>query len=175
MKILQRIERGLTRIEGGLLVLFLTAMIVLTFLQILLRAFHGYGHLQWANVLMGHLDWAEPLVRLLVLWVAFLGASLVTGENKHIKIDLMSEMLPSRWLPYRELVLSAVCAVITAFMANASWSYVRIEWSFGSRLFLGLPTWAGEVILPVGFFLMLCRFLFRGFAGVAHLIGERRG
>ena len=118
MKILQRIERLLSRVEGGLLVLFLTTMVVLTFLQIVLRAFHAYGHLQWANTLMGYLDWAEPLVRLLVLWVAVLGASLLTGENKHIKIDLMSELLPGRWLPYRELILSMACMVIPRLSAG---------------------------------------------------------
>jgi TRAP-type C4-dicarboxylate transport system permease small subunit len=174
MKILQRIERLLTHIEGWLLILFLTTMIVLTFTQIVLRAFHVYGHSQWANIVVGHLDWVEPLVRLLVLWVAFLGASLITGENKHIKIDLMSEMLPTRWLPYREIVLSAVCIVITAFMTKASWSYVRLEWSFGSRLFSGMPTWIGQIILPAGFFLMLCRFLFRGVADAVQLFGEWR-
>ena len=61
MKIVQRIERILSRIEGGLLVLFLTAMVVLTFLQIVLRAFHTYGHFQWANTVVGYLDWADPL------------------------------------------------------------------------------------------------------------------
>ena len=174
MKIVQRIERVLSRIEGGLLVLFLTVMVVLTFLQIVLRAFNTYGHFHWANTVMGYLDWAEPLVRLLVLWVAFLGASLLTGEKKHIKIDLMSELLPARWLPYREIILSAVCVVITALMTKASWSYVRMEWSFGGSLFLGMPTWIGQIILPLGFFLMLCRFVFRGVGEAVQILGGRR-
>ena len=174
MKILQRIERVLSRMEGWLLVLFLTVMVVLTFLQIMLRAFHIYGHFQWANTAMGYLDWAEPLVRLLVLWVAFLGASLITGENKHIKIDVMSELLPTRWLPYRELILSSACVVVSALMTKASWSYVRMEWSFGGSLFLGMPTWIGQVILPAGFFLMLCRFLLRGVGEAVQLFGGWR-
>lgn len=175
MKTLQRLERSLGRIEGALLVLFLTVMVVLTFAQIVLRAFHTYGHFQWANAAVGCLDWAEPLVRLLVLWVAFLGASLITGENKHIKIDLMSELLPARWLPYREVILCSACVVVTAFMTKASWSYVHTERSFGGSLFLGMPTWIGQIILPLGFFLMLCRFLFRGLGEVVQLLGRRRG
>jgi len=174
MKTMQRIEKILSRIEGGLLILVLTVMVVLTFLQVMLRAFHVHGQFQWANTVMGYFDWAEPLVRLLVLWVAFLGASLLTGENKHIKIDLMSELLPSRWLPYRELILSLVCVVVTALMMNASWYYVRMEWRFGGTLFLGVPTWIGQIILPAGFFLMLCRFLFRGVGEAVHLFGSRR-
>jgi len=174
MKILQRIDRILSRIEGRLLVLFLTVMVILTFVQIVLRAFHTYGHFQWANSAMGCLDWAEPLVRLLVLWVAFLGASLLTGENKHIKIDLMSELLPTRWLPYREMILSSACVVITALMTKASWTYVHMERSFGGSLFLGMPTWIGQIILPLGFFLMLCRFLLRGLGEALQLLGGRR-
>jgi TRAP-type C4-dicarboxylate transport system permease small subunit len=174
MKILQRMEKLLGRVEGALLVLFLTVMVVLTFLQIVLRAFHTYGHFQWANSAAGYIDWAEPLVRLLVLWVALLGASLITGENKHIKIDLMSELLPARWLPYRELVLTSVCVVVTALMTEASWSYVRLERSFGGSLFLGMPTWIAQIILPAGFFLMLCRFGLRGIGEAARLLEGRR-
>jgi C4-dicarboxylate transporter, DctQ subunit len=174
MKTMQRIEKILSRIEGGLLILFLTVMVALTFLQVMLRAFHVHGHFQWANAVMGYFYWAEPLVRLLVLWVAFLGASLLTGENKHIKIDLMSELLPSRWLPYRELILSVVCVVVTALMTNASWHYVRMEWRFGGAMFLGVPTWVGQIILPAGFFLMLCRFLFRGVGEAVRLFGSWR-
>ena len=174
MKLLQRIDRAIRRAEGGLIIVFLSLMVSLTFLQIVLRAFHVYGRFQWANSLMGYLDWTEPLVRLLVLWVAFLGASLITSESKHIKIDLMSELLPSRWLAYREIMLSAACVAVTALMVQASLGYVRMEWSFGGRLFLGMPAWIGQVIMPAGFFLMLFRFLLRGLAQALGLLGERR-
>jgi TRAP-type C4-dicarboxylate transport system permease small subunit len=174
MKHLERIDRAIRRMEGGLLILFLSLMISLTFLQIVLRGFRTYGGFQWAGSLMGWLDWTEPLVRLLVLWVTFLGASLLTAENKHIKIDLMSELLPSRWLIHREIILSAACVFVTAMMVQASLAYVRMEWSFGSRLFLGIPAWMGQTIVPAGFFLMLFRFLFRGFTQVLLLLGKRK-
>jgi TRAP-type C4-dicarboxylate transport system permease small subunit len=110
---------------------------------------------------MGQMDWAEPLVRLLVLWVSIVGASLVTGENKHIKIDLMSDLLPKPVLPYRELLLSASCAVITGFMLKASIVYVSMEAAFGAEFFTGLPNWIAQLILPAGFSVILCRFVLR--------------
>jgi TRAP-type C4-dicarboxylate transport system permease small subunit len=174
MIILHHIDRAIRRVEGGLLVLFLSLMVCLTFLQIVLRAFHIYGRFQWANALMGYLDWTEPLVRLLVLWVAFLGASLSTGKGKHIKIDLMSELLPARWLPYREMVLSAACAAVAALMVHASCGYVWMEWSFGGRLFLGMPAWIGQTVMPAGFLLMLFRFLLRGLVQTLLLFGKQR-
>jgi len=94
--------------------------------------------------------------------VSLLGASLVTGENKHIKIDLVSGLLPSPLLPYRELLVSASCVVITGFMLKASIGYVRMEASFGAELFSGLPNWIGQLILPIGFSVILFRFGLRG-------------
>jgi TRAP-type C4-dicarboxylate transport system permease small subunit len=36
--------------------------------------------------------------------------------------------------------------------------YVTIEMQFGGTLFLSFPSWIGELILPVGFALILFRF-----------------
>jgi TRAP-type C4-dicarboxylate transport system permease small subunit len=161
MNLLKRCDRAFARLEGWLLVLFLTAMVILTFLQVALRALFTYGHAHWANYLMGQIDWAEPLVRLLVLWVSLLGASLVTGENRHIKIDLMSDLLPPALLPYRELLLSTACAVITGFILKSSISFVRMEAVFGGNLFAGLPNWVGQLILPIGFSVIFLRFVLK--------------
>jgi TRAP-type C4-dicarboxylate transport system permease small subunit len=163
MNVVRKIDGALGRLEGWLLVLFLAAMVTLTFLQVALRALFIYAHIHWANSFMGQIDWAEPLVRLLVLWVSIIGASLVTGENKHIKIDLMSDLLPSPLLPYRELLLSAACALITGFMLKASISYVKMEASFGAQIFSGLPNWVGQLILPMGFSVIFFRFFLRAF------------
>jgi C4-dicarboxylate transporter DctQ subunit len=162
MKILRWIDKAVGRLEGWLIVVFLSTMVSLTFLQVLLRALYRYGHVAWANALVGQIDWSEPLVRLLVLWTAFLGASLITGENKHIKIDILSDFLPRRWLPLREFLLSIACMVVTGLMVKASLGYIRMEMTFGARLFLGIPTWLGQIILPAGFSLLLFRFLVRG-------------
>ena len=162
MNILKHIDRGLGRLEGWLIILFLWVMVLISFLQIILRTLYTHAHIQWANYILGQVDWAEPCARLLVLWLTFLGASLVTGENKHIKIDLMSAILPQRWLPFRQLVLSLACVLISALMFKASLDYVRVEMSFGGHLFLKIPTWVGQLIIPAGFLLILFRFFLRG-------------
>ena len=55
----KRLEERLHRVEDILLALLLTAMIGLAALQILLRNLFNLG-----------LAWADPTLRLLVLWVA---------------------------------------------------------------------------------------------------------
>jgi len=172
MNLLRQIDKGLARFEGWLIVLFLWTMALLTLLQVCLRGLYTHLQFQWANDLMGHLDWSEPLVRLLVLWVTFLGASLVTRERKHIKIDLFSTLLPERWLPLRELIVSFFCAVICGVMVQVCIGYVLLDMSFGSRMFLDLPTWLGLVVLPVGFASILFRFALRAMDQILVILGS---
>lgn len=158
MKVLKWIDKGLVRLEVWVIISFLSLMVIFTFIQVCLRGLYTHGHVQWANAMMGRIDWSEPLVRLLVLWLTFLGASLITRENKHIKIDLFSTLLPNKWRPIREFILSIVCVIISAKMLFVCSGYVKIEMQFGGTLFLSFPSWIGELILPVGFALILFRF-----------------
>ena len=161
MNLIKGLDRILARVEGWLIILLLWLMVILTFLQVALRALYTYGHFHWANVMLGSMDWSGPLARLLVLWLTFLGASLLTREGRHIKIDLFSTLLPEKWLPLRELVLSSACALICAIMVKVSVDYIKMEMEFGGSVFLNLPSWTTQVILPAGFALLLFRFLVR--------------
>ncbi len=161
MNPLKWLDNIIARIEGWLIITFLWLMVIFTFIQVCLRALYSHGHFQWANALMGQLDWSEPFVRLLVLWLTFLGASLVTRENKHIKIDLLSTLLPSRLLHIRELIMSMVCVIISGIMIKVCVDYVKMEMEFGGTLFDHCPSWIGELIIPAGFALILFRFLLR--------------
>jgi TRAP-type C4-dicarboxylate transport system permease small subunit len=161
MKSIRSLDKVIARCEGWLIILFLWLMVVLTFIQVCLRGLYTHGHLQWANMALGHMDWSVPLVRLLVLWLTFLGASLVTGEKKHIKIDLFSTIIPPKWLPVRDLLLSVVCVGISAIMLKVCIGYVSMEKEFGGSLFLSFPNWIGQLILPVGFTLICFRFILR--------------
>ena len=156
------LDRVIAIVEGWLIVIFLGLMVTLTFFQVILRGLFTHAHMQWANAIMGHVDWTEPMVRLFVLWLTFLGASLLTGDRKHIKIDLMSTLLPKRWQPFRELILSLACIIVMALMVSASLGYMKLEMEFGGTLFLAIPAWIGQLILPIGFSLILFRFFLQG-------------
>ncbi|MDD5207042.1 MAG: TRAP transporter small permease subunit [Desulfobacterales bacterium] len=173
METLRRIERHLARLEGWFIVALLSVMVLLTSVQVLLRNLHIHGHFRYANLLLGQIDWADPLVRLLVLWVTFLGASLLTTENRHIKIDFLSGVLPSGWLPFREVILCTAAALVCGFMFGGSLEYVKVEYHAGTALFLGIPSWVTQLILPVGFLLMFLRFLFRAAGELAAFTRSR--
>ena len=72
--IARRLERGvhvLHRFEDVLLALLLTAMILLAPLQIVLR--HGFD---------GGISWADPLLRVGVLWLGLLGSVECEGGDR---------------------------------------------------------------------------------------------
>jgi TRAP-type C4-dicarboxylate transport system permease small subunit len=71
----------LHRAEDALLVVLLSTMIVLAGTQIILRNFLDSGFV-----------WIDPLLRVLVLWLGLLGATVATRNNKHIRIDLLSKL-----------------------------------------------------------------------------------
>ncbi|MFC1533387.1 TRAP transporter small permease [Thermodesulfobacteriota bacterium] len=161
MKILKYINKGVEKVEHLLIVVSLTLMVILTFLHVILRNLYTHAHFSWANIFLGQVDWTEPLVRLLVLWITFLGASLLTSENRHIKIDLMQSLISPPWVYIREAVLSFSCVLICALMLWASIDYIRIEMEFGSNLFLGVPAWICQLIIPAGFSVIIFRFFLR--------------
>ena len=161
MNVLKQIDNLLAKIEGWLIVLLLSLMVLLTFIQVSLRSLYTYGHFQWANAMLGHIDWSGPFVRLLVLWLTFLGASLLTKEGKHINIDLFSGLLPKRWLPVRQLLLASVCVFISAIMFKVCIDYIKMEMAFGGTTLFHLPSWWSQVILPAGFALLFFRFLIK--------------
>ena len=78
MRFWERMDETIGRLEKAIMVLFLGLMIVTAFAQIALRNFVGIG-----------LPWSEPLVRYLVLWVGFIGASLAAREGRHITIEVI--------------------------------------------------------------------------------------
>ena len=172
MKMLERLDNALERFEGWLIILFLWTMVAFTFIQVCLRGLYTHGGFQWANSLMGHLDWSEPLVRLLVLWLTFIGASLLTKDQKHIRIDLFSAMRSAKWLDLRDLILSAVCVFVSTVMVKVCIGYIQLEKQFGGRMFLDLPNWVGQLILPLGFASILFRFLLRGIDQALRLFGD---
>jgi len=161
METLNRIDQVLAKIEGWLIIGLLWAMVVLTFVQVGLRSLYTQGHFHWANEMLGSLDWAGPLVQLLVLWLTFLGSSLLTKEGKHIKIDLFETLLPAKWLHLRGFFLALVSLFVIGVMVKVCVNYVIMEMEFGGTSLFYLPSWVGQMILPLGFSLLFFRFLIK--------------
>ncbi len=148
MKILRALSNLLVRIETILLVLFLSAMVVLAFGQVLLRNVFGTSVL-----------WIDPFVRHTVLWAGFIGAALATSDDRHISIDAFTKYLSPRTKSVVKIITGFAAAVACGFLALAAWGFLREEMTSSDELFLGIPSWVIRVIIPAGYALIALHFL----------------
>jgi C4-dicarboxylate transporter DctQ subunit len=149
-KILQSVDSGLAYVETGLIILILGSMVLLSFLQVLMRNFFDTGIL-----------WGDIFLRHLVLWVGFIGASLATREEKHINIDLLTRLIPKKIVPFAKIVIDVTSVIICLVLVKAGWEFVSMEIGANTTLFQNVPSWYFEIIIPVGFALIALRFVFK--------------
>ena len=142
-----RADESIDRAEQILLVVLLSSMIVIAFLQIVLRNLFSTG-----------LAWGDPLVRNLVLWIGFIGAALATKEGKHINIDVVSRWMPPLGKGLTEFLTELFSFFVCGLLTSAALKFVKNEAQMGNVAFLGIPGWIAEIILPVVFGLMALRF-----------------
>jgi TRAP-type C4-dicarboxylate transport system permease small subunit len=136
--------------EDLLLMLMLGALVTLAAAQILMR-----------NLLDAGMPWADPLLRLIVLWITLAGALAATRENRHIRIDLLSRFLPERLAAWTDRVTAAFSAVVCALLAWHGGRLVWFEYQDGTLIAPGIPAWTAELVIPLGFGLMALRFALR--------------
>ncbi len=156
------ILQALYRLEDIFLALLLGAMIVLAPLQIFLRNFFDAG-----------ISWADPLLRVLVLWVGLMGAVAASRSDRHIRIDAASKLLS----PLAATILGIVTGSFTAVVAGVvSWNsgrFVADELEFGSTAFSDIPAWMFEIVIPVAFGLIALRYGLRALGQMKSLlVGE---
>ena len=126
MDFIRRIDAGLARGEGAIAAIVLLLMIVLASLQALFRNL-TYLDLSFANDALGQLAWIDEFLKKGTLWLAFLGASLATRDERHIAIDVLPKLLNDQGKRFvRGLV--GVCAGLISFMlASAFWGAVEVN------------------------------------------------
>jgi len=147
MKWLWRLDAGLARLETLLLATTLFVMIGFAVLQIGLR-----------NLLGTSWFWIDPANRLLVLWLALLGALVATRRGEHIAIDALRHYLSGLWAAVVERLANGFAALLTGIMAWQSTRFVIDEYRFDTTTFAELPAWPFELIMPIAFGLMALRF-----------------
>ncbi len=152
MRALKQLDEWLAKAESGVLVFLLFLMIFLAFGQVILRNFLSSGLL-----------WTDLFLRQMVLWVGFLGASLAVRERRHISIDVLPQFLPETWKPFTRFLVNISAGLITVFLTLASWKFVQMEIEFPTILFLELPAWIFQTILPFSFAVISLRYFLHVF------------
>ena len=164
MNIIEKLNSWIERTETVVLVTVLALMVVFAFLQVVLRNIFNEGIL-----------WGDILLRHLVLWVGFIGASLATREKKHINIDLFSRFMSDRGKNIVHLFTNIFSVFICYLLADAGWTFVQDEKMMGAEIFAEIPVWYFQIIIPIGFFLMAFRFLVLSLENVIYIFRPEKG
>jgi len=146
---IQQLSRMLEGLEEAVLLLLVAVMILLACAQIVLRDVWGGG-----------LSWADPLLRVMVLWAGLLGAVMATKMDKHISIDIASHLLPKaifRWLRVlRYFFATGVCLVLTWVAVDF---VLQEAGQGGGQEMAGLASWQLNLVFPIAFAGIALRFL----------------
>ncbi len=150
-QVVGRVLRGINTFENWLIAALALALILLSGLQIVLR------------LLDNGLVWLDPLLRVLVIWVALLGALAAARSDKHISLDIVGRLLSGRALRAARMIAFGFAALVSLMMMRASLGLIAVDRESATLLFEQVPTWWAELILPVVFGLLAVRFSIRAF------------
>jgi TRAP-type C4-dicarboxylate transport system permease small subunit len=150
-KLIISFDNVLEKISRYGLIISLFAILGLAVLAIILR---------WLGQ---SLMWLEPLVRHLVFLSAFLGGSLATSKNVHIRIDLLTKLLEkssSKFLHWaHKNIVSLFCLAVSVALVQSSYDFYLVEKEFGTEAFLNIHSSYLVAIIPFGMGLISLRFL----------------
>lgn len=134
--------------ENFLLVALLGAMMLLAVTQIILREVFGTG-----------IVWAGELLKLMVLWLAMIAAIAACRDDRHLRIDALSHVLPDTAIRVTRVVVDVFAAAVCAVVAWHAWRYLQLEIEFGDTVLIDTPAWIAHAIVPISFAVVAYRFV----------------
>lgn len=150
MKLLVFLDNLIDKIESLFIIIAVIMMVILSFLQVILRNLFSFG-----------IPGTEELLRHLVFWIGLIGASLLTKEGRHIKIDILARALPGRIENIRGIVVNLVSAIIAGILLKTTFTFIGTEREFnesGTLFLFRVPVWVLQIVIPVTFSLMAFRY-----------------
>ena len=160
--LLQRLDAFGRLAENVALVALLSGMMLLAVGQIVLREFFNTGFV-----------WADELVKLMVLWLAMVGSVAACRDNRHIRIDLLSHLLPETAVKLTRVVVDLFAAGVALAIAWHAWRYLGLEIEFEDTVLIDTPAWVAHLVVPAAFALMAYRFAVGALSTAVELLTAR--
>lgn len=148
MQVLRQLDAFGRLAENIALVTLLSGLILIAVGQIVLREVFETGFI-----------WADELIKLIVLWLAMVGSIAACRDNRHIRIDLLSHVLPPTIVTVSRIVVDLFAAGVSAVIAWHAWRFLGLEIEFEDTVLIDTPAWIAHLILPLAFALIAYRFI----------------
>jgi C4-dicarboxylate transporter DctQ subunit len=121
--------------------------------------------LLFVNVVMRYvfllpIYWAEELVRYLMVWMIFIGASQVTKFGGHVAVDIVPRFLSKRANTFLTITVNLICILFCILLAYYSFKQMlRVKIAHQVSPAMELPMWLAYLPIPMGMVLMLIRYV----------------
>ena len=123
--------------------------------------------LNFANVVARYafqapIIWTEEILTMILLWCVFLGAGLVTHRGEHLRMNVVSDLLPPKWRQALRVAYTVCTVAVLLFILVQSVRIVATFISYGQKAAVTeLPIAIPHLAIPLGFALMLLALLRR--------------
>jgi len=145
-KILTFIDEKFEEIIG---VIVLAVVVSLIFVGVMMRLLFKSG-----------MPWQEELSRMLYVLVVYLGASYGMRSNDHIRINIVSDLLPPRARKFLRVITDIIWAGFNiTVIIMALQVYQKMQRFLGESAVLKIPLHVVFLIVPIGFALLTLRLI----------------
>ena len=147
----------------GLIATLLLAMVLLNVVNVIAR--RGFGQAIPA---------ADELMTFTMVWLVFLGCVLVAADDRHLRFDMATNLLPERGRALLSVVLDLAIALLAGFVAIQSYTFVSKLAAIDQRsMAAGLPMVIPHMAVLVGLAATAALAAARALARASRMVGNR--
>ena len=88
-----------------------------------------------------------------------LGSIAAARDNRHIRIDVLSHVLPGKLVLLSRIVVDLFAAAVCGIIAWQAWRYLQVEIEWQETVLNDVPAWIAHAVVPAAFLLISYRFV----------------
>jgi C4-dicarboxylate transporter DctQ subunit len=105
------------------------------------------------------LSWSEELVRYVMVWMVFVGSSVIVKKGGHVAVDVLPLFLPPKLKKALERLIPISAIVFCLVLFYFSWHHtMRVKLSNQITTAMEAPMWVMYLAIPVGSLMMAIRW-----------------
>ncbi len=136
-------------LEEYMLIILFPLMTIIVFVATMVRYFQ-----------LGSIPWSEELARYIMVWLAYIGASLGIKRNAHLGVEVVVNMLPKQFAKFMNLFRAAVIILFNVLIIYFSYKIIMHQIAIKQTSpALFIPIWLAYLAVPFGAFLMSIRVI----------------
>ncbi|MEW6662409.1 MAG: TRAP transporter small permease [Bacillota bacterium] len=148
------LKKFFDNIEEYIIMVLLPVMVVVVFVATMARYLQLFS-----------LPWSEELARYIMVWLAYIGASLGIKRGAHLGIDALVNALPPKLRVALIFVRTGIILLFTGLVVFYSYQIISHQQRIGQTSpALFIPIWWAYLAVPVGSLMMGIRSI-QVFAG----------